>query len=183
MSNSVVLEELGPSDLGPGFLDGYQRQQEVERSFRGPHGDKELVETRFVDDWNQEDRKRIALALEEAAETGGWVVRASLPDLRLAGFAALSPERLGPDGEYLELLLLHVDARMRGNGIGTELFSACADVARQRGARRLYISSQSSEQTVEFYRSVGCNDASWLSSPHVADEPEDYQLEYALYPR
>jgi ribosomal protein S18 acetylase RimI-like enzyme len=176
----VLYQQLNFQDIAENFLDGYQRQQCVRRVYRGEHGSKRLVPEQFLDDWDAGDRANIRAALVEAARNGGYAIAARTSHLPLAGFAALAPGRIGPDDEYIELLLLHVDARCRGTGIGRELFDRCAREACFRGAKRLYISSQSSEQTVRFYRAFGCRDATWLSTPHVEEEPADYQLEFRL---
>ena len=176
----ATYQQLHSEDIGPDFLGDYQRLQTVRKAYRGEHGAKRLVSEVFEDDWDADDHASIRGALVDAAANGGYVLAARTNGVSLAGFAALAPGRLGPANEYIELLLLHVDARCRGLGIGRELFARCAAEARSRGARLLYISSQSSEQTVGFYRSVGCRDATWLSRPHVDEEPADYQLECEL---
>ncbi|WP_434629197.1 GNAT family N-acetyltransferase [Chromobacterium sp. CV08] len=178
LSASWSIRRLGASDIDPDWLDDFQRQQEVTRVYRGSPGDRRVVDQPFVDDWSIDERR--ALCGELAAMADGGLVLAATESGRLAGFAAVSPERLGPDGGYLQLKELQVDARWRGRGLGRELMQACVVGGRAMGARRLYVSSHSAVETVSFYERCGCVPASWLHAPQVALEPFDWQMERDL---
>ncbi len=96
------------------------------------------------------------------------------------GFASVSRLGKGPNGEYNDLSMFHVDERYRGKGIGKHLFREVVDFARRSNIKKLYISSNSAFETVEFYRSMGCVDAKWIDDEQVKSEPCDYQLEYEI---
>ena len=65
-------------------------------------------------------------------------------------------------------------------GIGRTLFLAAAEWAKEKGAKKLYLSAHSAAESQAFYRSIGCVDARIYSRKHVEDEPYDCQMEYAL---
>jgi N-acetylglutamate synthase-like GNAT family acetyltransferase len=69
---------------------------------------------------------------------------------------------------------------MRDKGIGKVLFQMASNWAREKGAKKLYISANSSVETQGFYRSLGCVEAMEYNQAHVDREPYDCQLEYVL---
>ena len=87
---------------------------------------------------------------------------------------------LGPGDIYRDLGSLHVSEDCRGRGMGRMLFEHAARWARMDGAKKLYISSHSAQETQAFYAAMGCVDTLWPSPEHVALEPFDCQLEYIL---
>lgn len=52
---------------------------------------------------------------------------------------------------------------------------------KESGAKKLYISAHSSEETQAFYKALGCVEAKEYNSKLVAEEPCDCQLEYSLF--
>ncbi|MGC0151948.1 GNAT family N-acetyltransferase [Chromobacterium vaccinii] len=172
------IRRLGASEIDQDWLADFQRRQQVTLVYRGTSGDRRIVAEPFIDDWSPDERRE--LCRELAAMAGDGLVLAVTAAGQLAGFAAVSPQSLGPDGEYLQLKELQVDARWRGRGLGRELMQACIAGARAIGARRLYVSSHSAIETVSFYERCGCVPARWLHSPQVALEPFDWQMERDL---
>ena len=82
---------------------------------------------------------------------------------------------------YLQLSSLHTSYEYRGNGVGKQLFSMACNEAKDLGAKKLYISSHSSEESQKFYKAVGCVEAIEYDKKLVEEEPCDCQLEYTLY--
>ncbi|MDT2194604.1 GNAT family N-acetyltransferase [Paenibacillus larvae] len=80
----------------------------------------------------------------------------------------------------MDLAELYTSFEFRGLGIGKQLFALCAEKARQWGAKKLYISAHSAEETQAFYRSVGCVDAVEINQQLADKEPFDIQMEYIL---
>lgn len=78
------------------------------------------------------------------------------------------------------IVLLHVSADVRGNDIGRALFIRACGEARALGAQKLYISAHSSEETIAFYRRMGCTEAQEYDAALVALEPCDCQMEFTL---
>ncbi|WP_052729269.1 GNAT family N-acetyltransferase [Chromobacterium vaccinii] len=178
VSSTWVIRRLSAADIDERWLADFQRWQEVTLVYRGASGDRRIAAEPFIDDWSPDERR--ALCRELAAMAGAGRVWAAMDGESLAGFAAISPEPLGPDGEYRQLKELQVDARWRGRGLGRELMAACVAGGRAMGARRLYISSHSAIETVSFYERCGCAPACWLHGPQIELEPFDWQMEYDL---
>lgn len=177
---SWTIEQRTASQIPESLLDHFDRTQPVTQVYRGEHGAKSLVELVYTEQWGPAELRETSVELREIASRGGGVFVAVDGGAEPLGFAAVDPSELGQDAEYRQLTALHVTAPARRRGIGRALFAASAAFARSVGAQRLYISSQSSAETVAFYRSVGCLDAHWLYNAQIAAEPCDYQLEYVL---
>ncbi|WP_052878114.1 GNAT family N-acetyltransferase [Chromobacterium subtsugae] len=178
VSSPWSIRRLSAADIGADWLDDFQRRQEVTLVYRGAPGERRIVAEPFIDDWSADERRALCRELAAMADAGR--VWAALEGASLAGFAAISPAPLGPDGEYRQLKELQVDARWRGRGLGRELMRECAAGGRQMGAGRLYISSHSAIETVSFYERCGCAPARWLHGPQIEREPFDWQMEYDL---
>lgn len=103
-----------------------------------------------------------------------------MADNRMIGLAAVSNHPIGSTGQYRQLALLHVSADVRGNDIGRALFIRACGEARALGAQKLYISAHSSEETIAFYRRMGCTEAQEYDAALVALEPCDCQMEFTL---
>jgi predicted N-acetyltransferase YhbS len=95
---------------------------------------------------------------------------------RLIGMAILDSRWLGPNGDLLQLGMLHVSRVYRRRDVGTALFEHARAAARDRGARGLYISATPSENTIHFYQRLG---AVLIPEPDpelFALEPDDIHL-------
>ena len=68
----------------------------------------------------------------------------------------------------------------RGEGIGKGLFVCAKAAAKKLGAKKIYISAHSAEETQAFYHSLGCKEAEEYNQELVEAEPCDCQLEYIL---
>ena len=110
----------------------------------------------------------------------GGVVLGAFADGALKGFASVESAPLGKAGDYRDLTCLHVSAELRGRGIGRELFARASQWARAHGGKKLYLSAHSAVETQAFYAAMGCVEAREYNEAHVASEPFDCQMEYAL---
>ncbi|MCG8590916.1 MAG: GNAT family N-acetyltransferase [Proteobacteria bacterium] len=99
---------------------------------------------------------------------------------RLIGAMVLESRFIGRAKDRLQLKFLHVSRRYRGAGLGRRLFELAVSRARERGARRLYISATPSENTVNFYLRRGCRLADDVDADLFALEPEDIHLEFEI---
>lgn len=97
---------------------------------------------------------------------------------RLVAAAVLEGRFIGRRGDRLQLMFLHVSRSHRGTGLGGRLFAMLVEAARQLGARQLYISSTTSENTVRFYLNRGCRPTDEIDAALFAIEPEDLHLEF-----
>ena len=80
----------------------------------------------------------------------------------------------------MQLASLYVSRPNRGRGIGTQLFEAAVSLAREAGAKALYVSSAPTEGTVDFYLNRGCVLAPEPDPALLAAEPDDIHLVYLL---
>lgn len=84
------------------------------------------------------------------------------------------------DAEWL-LDQIFISKQERNHGIGRELFHRLCQCALKLGAKKLYICSASAEETVTFYRNLGCIDAIEVNKELYALDPRDLQLEYPIH--
>jgi GNAT superfamily N-acetyltransferase len=71
---------------------------------------------------------------------------------------------------------LHVSRAHRRRGVASALWDACAALAREAGARSLYVSATPTGSAVGFYLGRGCRLADPVHPALFADEPEDIHL-------
>jgi predicted N-acetyltransferase YhbS len=99
---------------------------------------------------------------------------------RLAAIAVLDGGRIGPQRDTLDLYFLHVSDGYRHSGIGQALVTLVCERAREMGARRLYVSSTPSANSVRFYQRRGFELASEVDPELFALEPDDIHMNMPL---
>jgi len=114
--------------------------------------------------------------LLDCIERGGWFFGFFYAD-DLVGVVILENEFIGIPKDQLQLKFLHVSKAFRGQGLGKKLFKLARDKAREKGAKRLYVSATPSERTIHFYQSMGCTVTQEPDSKLFELEPEDIHLE------
>lgn len=176
---AITYKRLTAGEINRGLFDGFIRRQMVTKCWRKENGEWVIKDDPFVDDWTEEDYEKLVLCLKHTAATGGLVYAAFLEG-GLKGFVSVEGEE-SEDG-YLDLSAIHVSEEMRGKGIGRTLFSKAREWARERGARKLYISAHSAVESQAFYRAMGCVEARVCNQRHVEEEPYDCQLECGVFP-
>lgn len=129
--------------------------------------------------WPEGEPEHYGPILRDCFERGGsfW---GAFDGAKLVGAAVLESRFIGSDGDRLQLKFLHVGRAQRGSGLGRTLFDAAAEKARSLGARSLYVSSTSTENTVRFYLRRGCRVAREVDPDLFALEPDDIHLELDL---
>ena len=98
----------------------------------------------------------------------------------LVGIGVLESARVGRSGDQMQLAYLYVSRSHRGRGVGLQLFEAAVSIARESGAKALYVSATPTENTVDFYLHRGCVLAPEPDPRLVAAEPDDIHLLYPL---
>lgn len=179
--DTVTYTPLTAANFSPHSLDGFVRRQRVEECWRRVDGALVLRPVEYVEDWDVEERRKIAAEILRRLDAGGAAFGA-LCGGEVAGFALLSGERMGPGRQYADLLLFYVSEPFRGRGIGGALFRMACGAARELGARRLYISAHSAREVIAAYRALGCVETEEPDPRHVEEEPCDIQMEYRLSP-
>ena len=107
----------------------------------------------------------------------GGLFHGAFEGTELVGVVVLENKPIGKQKDQLQLKFLHVSRSYRNSGLGTQLFKRAKAAARERGARRLYISATPSENTVNFYLRFGCAVAAEPDPELFELEPEDIHLE------
>ena len=175
----MEYRNLSEDEITKELFSDFVRHQKVTKCWRKVEGEWVIKDIEFIDDWTEEEYSLLVGYLKNTIQTGGIVIGAFQED-KLKGFASVEADFLGSDKEYLDLSSLHVSEDMRGKGIGKVLFQMASTWAREKGAKKLYISAHSSVETQGFYRSLGCVEAKEYNQAHVDREPYDCQLEYLL---
>ena len=95
---------------------------------------------------------------------------------RLAGVAVLGNRPISDDAEMLQFVLLHVSEKYRRQGVASRLVEKLIEIAKERGAKRLYISSTPSDSAIGFYFSLGSKLGPKVDKELYEWEPEDIHL-------
>lgn len=175
----MIYRELKEEELNRELFLPFERRQVVKDCWRLVNGQWLVKEEPFIDQWSEQDYGVLIDCLRNTVRTGG-VVFGAFWNNDLKGFASVEGKPFGVGGDYMDLTCLHVSEDRRRVGIGRKLFIHAADWARDKGARKLYISSHSAVETQAFYRSLGCVEAREVNRAHMEQEPYDCQLEFLL---
>lgn len=153
------------------------RSELVDNIYHFDNGELELKPHRYdIKGWPLGEAEKYTPLLLECFDRNGWLY--GLFDGRLMiGVVILAANFIGRHEDRLQLKFLHVSRAYRQQGLGTRLFELAKDAARKRGATRLYISATPSENTINFYRRLGCVVTRELDPELFALEPEDIHLE------
>jgi GNAT superfamily N-acetyltransferase len=108
-------------------------------------------------------------------ERGGVIYGAFFGD-RLVGYMSLDTKPICGRHDRLLLDMLHVDSSFRGRGVGCKLLEHAKSIAKEMGARSLYVCAIPSQHTVEFYRHRGFSLADELDPEQLADWPDDIHM-------
>ena len=172
-------KKLESAQISPDLFHSFNRYQKVERCWRKEDGGWVLKDIAFEENWNADNIEFLVSCLKNTVATGGTVIGAFQEEI-LIGFSSLENQPFGEVQEYLQLSSLHVSCEQRGSGIGKQLFRMAADCAREKGAKKLYISAHPSEETQLFYKSMKCVETLHYFHNLPGVEPDDCQLEYVF---
>lgn len=175
----MEYRKIDIDELNTELFENFERRQEVVDCWRRVDGKWVIKADPFVDDWSEDEYGELVGYLKNTINTGG-VVFGGFHESVLKGFCSVEGELFGKNLDYLDLSSIHVSNDMRGHGIGRVLFSMASDWAREKGAKKIYLSAHSAVETQAFYKSVGCVEAVEYNETHVEMEPFDCQLEYVL---
>ena len=98
----------------------------------------------------------------------------------LVGYGTLNREIFGVKSNYLLLDQLFVSKDYRNKNIGKQIASMCMKQAKALGADKLYLCAGSSEDTLAFYKRIGCVNAVEINEKLLEEDPNDLQLELEL---
>lgn len=165
----IRIELLSEQNFNEHSLDSYVRKQYVKRVYRKKESEYVLVDMPYVEDWSLERKQQIARTIGSAE----YISYLALADGQVVGFIGLKRQLIQ---DCMILDMMHASAAYRGMGIGKSLFSIGKKEAKKAGAKALYISACSSEETIAFYRAMGAELTSHPIREIAEEEPYDLQM-------
>ena len=169
----IEIRQADSSNFSLTSMDSFDRWQEVQNVYRMENGKLILKKVPFTESWSPE-RKR-----EKAAEilSGRFITFCAFDGDRVVGEIMLIPEM---NDNRVIIDSFHVSREHRRQGIGRRLVEAVSNYVRERGAKALYASCCSTEETILSYKAMG-----FVPSEHpipccVEKEPFDIQMECRL---
>lgn len=175
----MQYREISADEMNRKLFQNFIRRQVVTKCWRKEDGEWKIKDVPFIDDWTEEDYATLVSCLKNTILIGGFVYGA-FSEEKLKGFVSVESTLFGGEQRYLDLSSIHVSEDMRGCGIGKVLFLSAKDWAKEKGAKKMYISSHSSIESQAFYKAMGCVEAEVYCQKHVEEEPCDCQLECRL---
>lgn len=175
----ITYRVLDKKEICRELFQDFIRHQTVTKCWRKENSKWIIRDAPFVDDWTEEDYQILIACLKNTLHSGGFVY-AAFYNGKLKGFVSAEPEIFGGEQEYCDLSNIHISEDMRNQGIGRTLFLAAKEWAKQKGAKKLYISAHSAVESQAFYKAMGCVEAKVYNKKHVEAEPYDCQLECIL---
>lgn len=165
----INIELLSEKNFNEHSLDSYVRKQDVKKVYRREGREYVLVDMPYVEDWNLEKKRQVAMDIKSA----DYISYIALDDDNVVGFIGLKKQL---NNDYMILDMMHVSAVCRGMGIGRKLFNLGKEEAKKAGAKALYISACSSEETIAFYKAMGAELTNHPIQEIADDEPYDLQM-------
>ena len=168
----IRIELLSKENFKQDSLDNYPRKHDVKKVYRKHNGEYVLVDCAYTEDWDMEKRRSVAKDIS----SDDYITYLAMENDRVVGFIGLKKALVEP---YMILDLMQVSATCRGQGIGRKLFDVGKEEARKAGAKALYISACSSEETIAFYKAMG---AELTNCPiKEIEDAEPYDLQMVCY--
>ena len=165
----IKIEQVTEKNFNENSLDNYVRTQEVKKVYRKQGEEYVLVEMPYIEDWTLEKKRSVAKDICSKE----YISYIALDDEKVVGFIGLKKQLVG---EYMILDMMHTSAGYRGKGLGRKLFELGKETARKAGAKALYISACSSEETIAFYKAMGAAVTKDTIKEIEEDEPYDLQM-------
>jgi len=152
------------------------RSEVIEHDYRYIDGKLELKKVFFdVKGFNPDHLQSLIHRLYGIYDDGGTIFGA-LEDWKLVGLSALEDRFRGENSDTLNCAILHISKQYRKMGIGRQLSQLVMNKAREMGAKKLYVCSAPTKNTVDFYMGLGCRLADEVDEELYALEPEDIHL-------
>ena len=153
--------------------------QFIGRAWREADGVRQLVEINYQDPDFPNGYENHLAALKETIENGGSALAAFDHD-RLIGYCSVNPDIFGTKHKYVLLDQIFITLKHRNKGVGKQLFLRSVAEAKKFGAEKFYICAGSSEETIAFYRALGCVETEEINEALYAGDTRDMQLEYSF---
>lgn len=176
--DNIVYKEMDINEAAR--IKEIDASQYIKRAWREVDGKRTLIDLDYHDDTWPNGYENHLEGLRETIKNGGKAFGAYEKDGQLLGFATVNSDMFGDKFKYVLLDQIFISNEHRGRGIGKRLFKMCTDQSMEWGADKLYICAGSAEDTIAFYRRLGCVDAVEVNKAFYESDPRDMQLEYSL---
>jgi len=154
--------------------------QYIKNVWRKIEGQLKLIEINYMEnDW-PDGYHHYRNKLENTMLSGGAALGAFNDEGKMVGFATLDKDFFGQTAKYVLLDSMFISREYRGFGIGKKLFGLCVEQAKVWKADKIYICAGSAEDTIAFYKAIGCIEAQEIDQELYQQDPRDIQLEYKL---
>lgn len=163
------IQLLAKENMTERSLDNFCRTQNVKREFRLINNEYILVDCDWVMDWSLQKKQVVAKSLF----SNEYTAFGALKEGKIIGFVSVEKNLRK---EFLVLDMIQVSQSYRNKGLGRKLFQIAKTKAKEMGAKQLYISACSSEETIAFYKAMGCKLAINPITTIAEDEPMDVQM-------
>jgi GNAT superfamily N-acetyltransferase len=168
------IKKLAKTELNR--LNEIDRTERIRMLFSFKEGELEEERVAFrVPPWSDEQVNSLIDFVRPELDKGG-VLLGVLEGEKLAGVAVLGNRPICDDDEILQFVLLHVSEGFRRQGVATKLANKVIKTAKEKGAKRLYISATPSDSALGFYFNLGAKLAPKVDKELYELEPEDIHL-------
>ncbi|MNU88219.1 Acetyltransferase (GNAT) family protein [compost metagenome] len=157
-------------------LQEIDRSEHIDRVYEVREG--ELIDSTVdyeCENWDAETLAEIESGFLFELESEGVALGAFDGDT-LVGFGVLAHQRRGEHQDMLQIDLMYVSRDYRRQGIATAILNGLSEVAKERGASYLYISSTETKSAVSFYTNNGGKVTKTFEQDLFTKEPEDIHL-------
>ena len=178
--DKILFKEITVEDIKDDLLDNFNRYQEIKRCYRHENRNWVLKDNAYVENWNKNKKDNKTIKFSNILNNNLGYIFGAFDKNVLIGYAVLFNKAFGSNGQYIQLFSLQVSFGYRNKGIGKKLFNLCIEKTKNIGVKKIYISANSSEETIKFYLSIGCIDAMEINKEQAEEEPFDRQMEYEI---
>ncbi|MDW7660713.1 MAG: GNAT family N-acetyltransferase [Bacillota bacterium] len=154
--------------------------QYIGKAWREVDGERKLVEIGYQDPTWPNGYEHHYDNLVKTIENKGLALGAFDDKGKLIGFVTVNAEVFGERSRYVLLDQLFITLEHRGKGIGKDLMTKAAVASRSFGAEKLFICAGSAEETIAFYKAMGCVMAEEINESLYNEDPRDLQMEYTI---
>jgi GNAT superfamily N-acetyltransferase len=177
---NIIYRELNVEDIKCNLLDNFNRYQEIKRCYRFENGSWTIKNNVYEENWDKNRKDNKTIKFKNILDAGFGYIFGAFDNNALIGYAVLFNKTFGSKRQYIQLFSLQVSFGYRNRGIGKKLFGFCIEKAKSNNVKKLYISANSSEETIKFYFRIGCKDAIEINKEQAEEEPFDRQMEYEI---
>lgn len=152
------------------------RSEKIDLIYKCKDGNLEEIKAGHeCSNWKDDDYQDIISRYEYELKNGGTAYGAYNGN-KLVGFGVLAHKFRGKENNQLQIDLMYVTKEYRRQGIGRRILNALSQVAIEKGAKYLYISSTETESAVKFYSRYGSTIATEVDKELFEKEPYDIHM-------